>query len=233
MDKPCLILLQYSVMRLEIEVLDGSQKGKRISLKNGLQIGQNAPYGFNDSQIATLHAVLAFDGKNTWFLECLAPLKLRLGTVEVPRAAMLPGLVFHLGQTGFKVVEKAKLAYDSWDEGMKDWLSHYPGQRMGTEFFFFPIPLRLTFIQGTQFEEFYTLSYGPRVMGYNNLDLNIKDPSTPHTAAKFFQVGTQAYVENLCGELLKLNGVNFDQHPIQDGDKLTVASSVIEVTLLK
>lgn len=220
-------------MRLEIEVLDGPQKGKKISLKNGLQIGLNLPHGFNDSQIAPLHGVLAFDGKNTWFLECIAPLKLRLGTIEVPRAAMLPGLVFHLGQTGFKVVEKAKLTYDSWDEGMKDWLSHYPGQKINSDVFFFPVPLRLTFIQGIQFEEHYTLSYGPRVLGYNQLDLNIKDPAAAHRVARFFQKGPHPYIENLCGDYAKLNGAAFDYHALQDGDKLIVASSVIEVSLLK
>lgn len=223
----------FKNMRLEIEVLDGPQKGKRISLKNGLQVGLNQPYGFNDSQISSLHAVLVFDGKSTWYLECLAPHKIRLGSAEVPRAAMLPGLIFHMGQTGFKVVEKAKLTYDSWDEGMKDWLSHYPGQKISTEFFFFPVPLRITFVQGYQFEEHYTLSYGPRVLGHNCLDLNIKDPFAPNFVAKFFQLGPHPYIENLCGDLLKLNGENFDQRGLQDGDHLTVASNVIEINVLK
>jgi hypothetical protein len=227
--------LEYRVMKLEIEVLDGPQKGKRIGLKNGLQIGQNQPIGFNfnDKQMAQLHAVLSFDGKSTWFIECVAPLKLRLGTAEVPRAALLPSLIFHIGQTGFKVVEKAKLAYDSWDEGLKDWLSHYPGKEIKTDFFFFETLVRLTFIQGTQFEEHYTLSYGPRVLGYNHLDLNIKDPSAPSYIARFFQEGNRSYIENLCGERLRLNGEPFEQHALKDGDRLTVASNVIEVNLLK
>lgn len=220
-------------MRLEIEVLDGPQKGKKISLKNGLQMGQNLPHGFNDPQISLLHGVLAFDGKSTWFLECIAPLKIRLGTVEVPRAALLPGLVFHMGQTGFKVVEKAKLTYESWDEGMKDWLGHYAGKQIPSELVFFSVPLRLTFIQGAQFEEHYTLSYGPRILGYNNLDLNVKDPAAPPQIAKFFQENNQPYIENLCGEQIKLNGELFNKKALQDGDKLTVTSNVIEVNLLK
>ena len=112
-------------MKLEIEVLDGPQKGKRISLKNGRQIGQNEPFAFSDNQISMFHAVLTYDSGKPWHIECLAPLKLRLGIEEVSRATLLPGLLFHLGQTGFKVVEKEKLTYDSWEEGLKDWLSHY------------------------------------------------------------------------------------------------------------
>ena len=220
-------------MKLEIEVLDGAQKGKRISLKNGRQVGLNEPFAFNDSQIAMYHAVLAFDGKNRWSIECLAPLKLRLGNEEVSRASLLPGLVFHIGQTGFKIVEKEKLTYETWEEGMKDWLSHYSGKAVTTEFFFFPIPIRMTFIQGDQYDEYYTLSYGPRILGSNNLDLNIKDPFAPPLIAKFFQVGPQPYVENLCGDRVKINGATFDQHPLKNGDLLSVTTSVIEFNLLK
>jgi len=61
----------------------------------------------------------------------------------------------------------------------------------------------------------------------------MKDPAAPHTVARFFQKGPHPYVENLCGDHVKLNGAPFDYHALQDGDKLTVASSVIEVSLLK
>ncbi len=220
-------------MKLELEVLDGPQKGKRISLKNGRQIGLNEPFAFADEQISMFHAVLTFDGGKPWNIECLAPLKLRLGNEEVARATLLPGLLFHIGQTGFKVVEKEKLTYGSWEEGVKDWLSHYQGRAIPTEFFFFPAAVRLTFIQGGQFEEYYTLSYGPRLLGSNNLDLNLKDPFAPPRVAKFFQVGPQTYIENMCGDRVKINGEAFDQAPLRHGDRLTVGSDVIEITLLK
>lgn len=221
-------------MKIELEVLDGPQKGNRISLKNGLQFGRLAgPLSFEDSQMADLHGVITFDHKKSWNIECLAPLKLRLGFEEVDRAQLLFGLIFHLGQTGFKVVQRPALAYESWDAGMKDWLQNHPGRLQANELFFFLTPLRLTFIQGPQYEDFYTLSYGARELGFNNLDLNIKDPSVPNKIAKFFQIGDQAYIENLCGDRAKINGAFFDQHPIQNGDRLTIASNVIELSLLK
>ncbi|MBC7742778.1 MAG: hypothetical protein H7061_11300 [Bdellovibrionaceae bacterium] len=221
-------------MKIELEVLDGPQKGKRIPLKNGLQIGRLVgPLSFEDEQMADLHGVLSFDQKKLWNIECLAPLKLRLGFEEVGRAQLLLGLIFHLGQTGFKVVERPPLAYDSWDDGIKDWLQKNPGNLMANDMFFFLNPVRLTFIQGAQYEDFYTLSYGPREMGFNNLDLNIKDPSVPQRVAKFFQIGDQVYIENLCGDKARINGAVFDQHPIVSGDRLTITSNVIELSLLK
>ncbi len=221
-------------MKIELEVLDGPQKGKRIALKNGLQIGRLVgPYSFEDMQMADFHSVLSFDPKKLWNIECLAPLKLRLGFEEVPRAQLIIGLVFHLGQTGFKVVERPPLAYDTWEDGVKDWLRSHPGSLMANDLVFFLNPVRLTFIQGAQYEEFYTLSYGPRELGFNNLDLNIKDPSAPNKVARFFQIADQVYIENLCGEKARMNGAAFDQHPLKTGDQLTVTSNVIELSLLK
>ncbi len=218
---------------MEIEVLDGPQKGKHFSLKNGLRVGNSSPLSFADLQIPEFHSFISFDSKNSWYIECLAPLKLRLGQAEVPRASLLVGLIFHIGQTGFKVVEKSKPSFVSWEQGMGQWLSRHPGQAVANEIFFFLSLLRLTFIEGIQFEEYYTLSYGPRVLGYNNLDLNIRDPSVPNQVAKFFQIGDQSFIENMAGDRVKLNGLCFDQHLIQNGDKLTVASNVIELSILK
>lgn len=221
-------------MKLELEVIDGTQKGKRIPLKNGLQLGRlTRPLSFEDGQMADLHGILGYDQKNNWNIECLAPNKLRLGFEEVERAQLIVGLIFHLGQTGFKVVERPAPRYESWEEGMKDWLSSNPGRQLANDIFFFLNPVRLTFLQGPQYEEFYTLSYGPREIGFNNLDLNIKDPSAPARVARFTQIGDQVYIENLCGSKAVLNDKPFDQKPIQNGDCLTIASNVIELSILK
>lgn len=221
-------------MKLELEVLDGPQKGSRISLKNGLQIGRTVgPLEFKDKKMASLHGVLSLDQKKAWIIECLAPAKLRLGSEETGRASLILGLIFHLGQTGFKVVERPPLNYESWDEGLKDWLKNNPGRIVSNDLFFFLNPVRLTFLQGPQYEDFLTLSYGPRVLGYNNLDLNMKDPTVPPRVVRFFQIGDQVYAENLCKDLAKINGASFDQHPVQNGDRLTVTTNIIELSILK
>ncbi len=221
-------------MRLELEVLDGQNKGKRISLKRGMVIGQTTgDLNFSDSLMAEGHGVLSIDHKKAWNFECLAPNMLRIGSTELPRAALIPGLVFHLGQTGFKVVEKLTLVYKTWEEGARDWLRQHPGQAKFKEFFFFLKPLSLSFKQGPQYEEFMTLSYGPRFLGHNCLDINLKDPAAPRVVAKFFQIADACYIENLCGEKVLLNSKVFDQQPIQDGDVLKINSTLIELSILK
>ncbi|MCC2677880.1 MAG: hypothetical protein K0R29_456 [Pseudobdellovibrio sp.] len=220
-------------MRLELEILDGVNKGKKIPLRNGLIVGKTVDsLTFDDDSMADLHAILNLDSNKRWNIECLGDNKLRLGFEEVPKARLIVGLVFNLGQTGFKVVQKEGRAIASWENEMKAWLENHPGPRVHPDMFFFLKPIRLSFIQGPQYEEVYTLSYGPREIGFNNLDLNIKDPAVPPKVAKFFQVADKVYIENLCGEKATLNGNAFDQHLVSSGDKLKVGSNVIELSLL-
>lgn len=235
MDKPRFKSLIYFIMRFELEILDGKHKGKRLLFKNGLKLGKDQAKDLifeDDPELASLHAVISLDQKNSWNIECLAPNKMRLGFEEVARASLILGLVFHLGQTGFKVVERAGKEAKLWSDELKIWLEAVPGWQVSTELFFFLRPVRLSFIQGPQYEEVYTLSYGPRELGHNHLDLNIKDPLSPARVARFFQVGDQVYIENLCGDKATINNANFDQHLVYPGDILRVASSVIELSIL-
>lgn len=220
-------------MRLELEILDGVNKGKRITLRNGLVVGKSVDsLVFDDEDMGELHAIVNLDQNKSWNIECLGGNKIRLGFDEVGRARLILGLIFNMGQTGFKVVQRQTREIGSWTDELKTWLENNPGPRTEPEVFFFIKPLRLSFIQGPQFEEVYTLSYGPRELGYNNLDLNVKDPSAPPLVARFFQVADKIYIENLCGDKTSINGAPFDQHPVTSGDKLKVGSNVIELTLL-
>ena len=220
-------------MRFELEILDGANRGKRLILRNGLVIGRDQDeIAFDDPEMAVSHAVIAYGFKKAWNIECLAPSKLRLGTQEVTSATLIPGLIFHLGQIGFKVVESPPPSLRPWKEALKEWLTVFQSRKTSTEIFFFLHPIRLIFMKGPQFEEAYTLSYGPRELGYNNIDLDIKDPSTPRRVARFFQIGEQSFIENLCGERATINGAAFEQHKISKGDLLRVSTSVIELSVL-
>lgn len=221
-------------MRIEIEVLDGPEQGKKISLRQGLVLGsKGADFLIQDPQVADQHAVITFDQKNTWNIECLGALSLRLGTVEKSRASLMPGLIFHLGQTGFKVVPKKQSQDLPWKESLKQWLSQQQVSKVKTDIFFYLHPVRLNFVQGPQFGEFYTLSYGPREIGYNSLDIDLKDPNSPTLAVKFLQEGDKVVVENFSTNQSLINDNYFDKHFVNNGDRLTVGSSVIELSILK
>lgn len=220
-------------MRFELEVLDGPEKGRKIPFKKGLILGAESDlFHFEDSQMLGQHAVLTYDQKNAWNIEGLGEGKLRIGSNEQPRANLLPGLIFHLGQTGFKVMHKELPKGVSWKQALSEWIASNAFSNQKTNLFFFLRPLRLKFVQGPQYGEFYSLSYGPREMGYNNFDIELKDPSSPILAVRFLQVGDTIYIENFCANQALINGQHFDQHVIQEGDLLTVSTSVIELSFL-
>src|SRR6476646_5377629 len=123
-------------MRLELEVIDGPMKGKRLNLRKGLLLGrETGTLQFQDDLIAEQHAVFDFDQQNSWYIECLAPNNALLGSVEQQRVKMIPGLIFHLGNTGFKVLEKTHLGLESWEEGLKEWIKENRGKQMDQQFF--------------------------------------------------------------------------------------------------
>lgn len=221
-------------MRFELEILDGINKGKTISIHNGLVLGRSGlNFSFADQMFAESHAKVFLDYKNSWNIESLDRYLIRIGSSEVTKISLLPGLIFHLGQTGFKFIEKKATLSTNWTLALQDWLKKNPGNKENTDLFFFLNPIRLTFIQGPQFGDFLTLAYGPRLLGYNCLDLNLIDPLLPREVVRFLQIGEQTYIENLCGNKALINSNSFEHHPIQEGDVLKIGSTLIELSILK
>lgn len=217
-------------MKLTLLVLDGPLKGKYLRFRENLVLGSKR---FSDPDMLENHAIISLDQNFLWKIEALHGGAIRAGSSEAPSLSLVLGLIFHLGQTGFKVVERPKLWFSTWESGLIDYLSANDWEAQTTDFFFFLYPVRLTFLQGPQTDEFYTLSYGPRELGFNNMDLTLKDPSQPRQIAKFFQIGETAYIQSLCGDKMTINDQPIDQHPIQEGDRLAVGSNLIELTILK
>ena len=108
-------------MRYELEILDGTNKGKRLLLRNGLILGNSQEeLSFADPDMFASHAVINYSAQKSWNIECLAPSRMRLGYEEVVSASLILGLVFHLGQTGFKVVELDGDFQKKWDQAQRD-----------------------------------------------------------------------------------------------------------------
>ncbi len=229
-----MIMVLNKQMSLALSVLDGPLKGKIISLKKDFILSASF---FSDEEMGKNHAQIILDQNMSWNINGLDENKIRIGLGESERISLILGLVFHLGQTGFKVVEKPKLQLEGWEEGLTDWMSEQHWESRQTDFFFFLYPVRMTFLSGPQSDEFFTISYGPRIMGFNNFDLNIKDPSQPKNIVRFYQIGESAYVENLIGGLqtdkVLVNKNRFDHHAIADGDRLQFGAHLIEFTILR
>ncbi len=217
-------------MKLALQVLDGHHKGQIITMRENYVFSSGY---FGDPEMASVHAEIYLDPNFLWKIRALDGNKIRAGSSEGVSLSLINGLIFHMGQTGFKVIEKPKSSFTTWEESLVEFLESDSWEPILTEFFFYLYPVRLTFLSGPQTDEFYTLSYGPRTMGFNSLDLNIKDPTQPGQIAKFFQVGETAYIETLCGDKILINGKAFTQHPIETGDRVMFGANVVELSILK
>lgn len=217
-------------MKLALQVLDGHHKGQIITMRENYIFSSGY---FGDPEMATVHAEIYLDPNFLWKIRALNGNKIRAGSSEGVSLSLISGLIFHMGQTGFKVIEKPKSSFTTWEESLVEFLESDSWEPILTEFFFYLYPVRLTFLSGPQTDEFYTLSYGPRTMGFNSLDLNIKDPTQPGQIAKFFQVGETAYIETLCGDKILINGKAFTQHPIENGDRVMFGANLVELSILK
>ena len=219
---------------LALYVLSGPLKGKTLVLRKNFILGRSF---FSDEEMGDAHAKIDIDQNLSWNISALSTHKIRIGSAESGRISLILGLIFHLGQTGFKIIERPSLNLEGWEAGLTDWMTKQRWEQKPTDFFFFLYPVRMTILSGPQADEFFTISYGPRIMGFNNLDLNIKDPSLPQIIVKFYQIGETAYVENLFGgqatDKVLVNKNRFDHHAVTDGDRLQFGAHLIEFTILR
>ncbi len=202
-------------------VLDGNLNSTYIPLKKDYIFSQKI---FNDPKISDSHAQIQIDHNNDWKINSLGKNKIRLKTEETTSISLFPGLIFSLGNTSFKVVNRLLPSSNSWDSISADFIDKVNIKSFfSPDFFFFLVPLQITFLQGLQSGEILTVSYGPRILGYNQLDLNINDSTLPHELLKFTQNGDQTIITNLT------NGVLFY---LKESIKFTFGTNIIEISPL-
>lgn len=220
-------------MVLSLLVLDGSLKGSFIPLKKGYVFKQ---FNFDDSSMAEQHAYIDIDYNFAWNIKCLDGNKIRLSSAEKPHISLLPDLIFHIGQTGFKVVQNSVENSRSWSDLTAELLSKNEWVDKPSRALIFLNPLQIEFIQGPQTNETLTLAYGPRMMGYNNIDLRLKDPTLPKNVFSFEQHAEHVLIKNLSKDSsihILLNQKNFEHAIIQNGDILAVGSTIMTLNYFK
>lgn len=226
------------ILRLSLQILNGSQKGQYFPLFQG-QVFHGSLFG--DDDMLENHAIVNIDSSQMWSVrtevgpgqpaDCAA--KIRIGSTETERIALIPGVIFHLGQTGFKVVEiPVKKDFDPMAETAK-WLDRQTWIQKKPSVFFYLLPLRLSFQKGPQSGEFYTLSYGPRVLGFNQTDLNLLEPGLPKEAIHFTLDQLRPKIKKGSDFPIFVNNDVLFEHFVEDGDMIKIGTSEIEISILK
>lgn len=227
-------------MVLFIEVLEGPQQGSRFKVESGHKIGRNrGEIPIDDEKISGHHAQFEVDNKGQFVLNDLESSNgILLGNRRVKKISMIPGMVFRLGRTSFRVVtaegqnaqEFARIR--TWKENLAEKLPLDRVQNKVPEDArrSFSPSLKLKFIQGIQADEEILLGYGPRRAGANGLDIDLRDPEAPNGAFEIIPGDGLAQLKNLCRNKLSLNNQPVDTEILQDGDLIRIGSTLIKVT---
>lgn len=226
------------ILRLSLQILTGPQKGQNFPLYQG-QVFHGSHFG--DEDMLENHAVVNIDSSQLWSVrtetvpgqKMYASAKIRIGSTETERIALIPGVIFHLGQTGFKVVEiPVNRQFDPLTETAK-WLEKQTWTQKKPSVFFYLLPLRLSFIKGPQSGDYYTLSYGPRILGFNQTDLNLLEPGLPKEAIHFTLDQLRPKIKKGSDFPVFINNEVLEEHFIEDGDMIKIGTNEIEISILK
>ena len=225
-------------LRLSLLTLNGPQKGQRIPLFQGQVFHGSA---FSDNDMLENHAIVNIDLSQMWSVRTDGPsgqrlnrqAKIRIGAAETEKISLIPGVIFHLGQTGFKVVEiPIDKNFNAPIESVH-WLENQNWQRKKPSVFFFLLPIRLSFIRGPQAGEHYTLSYGPRILGFNQTDLNLLEPGLPKEAIHFTIDNLRPKIKKGSEFKVLVNDEVLSEHYLNDGDMIKIGINEIEISILK
>ncbi len=218
---------------MTLQILDGQLQSTNLPLKQNYVFKAET---FQDGDMQPEHAKVTLDHNFNWKISGLDGSKIRVSTDEMDSVSLMPGLIFHIGQTGFKVVERSHHSASEWENVSAEFIDMLNLDNHGpSELFFFLLPVQIVFTQGPQSGDIYTLSYGPRILGSNNLDLNLKDPAQPHELLKFTQVGDTVIVENLAGEKsIQVNKEPFTKYTLSDStNRFTFGSNIMDISILR
>jgi pSer/pThr/pTyr-binding forkhead associated (FHA) protein len=227
-------------MVLFLEVLDGLKQGSRFRLVPGHVIGRNSGnIVIEDAKISSQHAQITLDNKDQFVLKDLDSSNgIISGHRRVGKIALMPGVMFQLGRTHFKIVvlEEDQPARDfarvrTWKENLTETLPvdqaiNKTADHLGRTF---SPSLSLKFTQGIQSDEELFLAYGPRVAGAHCLDIDLQDPEAPELAFELIPGEGVAKIKNLCKSKLTLNNKPVESETLQDGDLIQIGTSVIKV----
>lgn len=224
-----------------IEIIEGAAEGSRFKIEDGMTIGRSkSDIVVKDPKISSTHAQIAINSKGQFVMVDLESSNgLHINGRRVKKVALLPGVIFEVGRTVFKVitVEETEAADFSRIITWRTMLSGYlhevqaPERTAGLTLQSFSPALRLQFVQGIQTDEEIILGYGPRQAGSDSLDIELLDEEAPEEAFEL-HAGPGAVEIRIHSHKVTLNKKSVKSDMLKDGDLIAVGNTLIKVSYL-
>ncbi len=250
-------------MALFIVPLNGPKSGSKLVLSEGFTIGRKKGDLIleDDSKVSGTHAKVTIDNKDQLILvDQDSANGLILNRKKVKKIALMPGVIFTIGQTDFRVIKddtipspvapknpslsEAPQAFEvpvsrkplTWQEKITGlWEQMEPMIAIPSEethLGAFSPALVLDFIEGIQADQKITLGYGPRQAGFDHLDINLQDPTVPDEAFELRPgPGSVQFVDLTNGQVL-INNSQGEVTFLEEGDIISVGQTKIKVRYL-
>ncbi len=227
-----------------IEIILGANEGSRFKIEDGLTIGRaKSDIVIKDPKISGVHAQFFKDNVKEHFI--LADLNssngIHISGRRVKKVALLPGVIFEIGRTQFKVVtvqEQEAVDFSrfvTWRtvvSATAATLEFPPPQADLSSPKSFSPALKLRFIQGIQTDEELTLGYGPRYAGSDSLDIEIQEEKADKQAFELHPGPGMVELRVLSRGHVTLNNKTVKSEMLKDGDLIGIGKTLIRVTYL-
>lgn len=238
-------------MKLYLLITEGPQKGQKVAVRQGLQIGRAAPgLRLKDPKASALHAeIQIFDDGTFWVVDQGSTNKIRTAKGRRDRVELVLDEEFTIGSTKLRVVgeepAKRKVAAEisiaqevskvpEWRKALVDFLIGSPlrHKHLRPPIGAFVPALELEFIQGYQTGTIWTLAYGPRQLGRTSPDLLILEPNAPDTSFEIHpsRRGPAFITEH--SDKVRLNNKSVSSEILKDGDVISVGNSKLRMRFI-
>jgi hypothetical protein len=232
-------------MALYLEVIEGPESGQKFKLVPGVRMGRTTgEILLSEPKMSALHAqVTGFENSKLYLIDSGSSNGIKLDGKRVSKLLLLPGVIFYIGKTSFRVFQQDEvedapaplIETDHWIEILKTHIPHLQAQNSSQSEKILPFSslIELHFIEGVQADRKVTLGYGPRKAGQAVLDIELQDPISPEIAFEIrpLEDGTILF-QTVHSDIVLLNDTSLSAESLKSGDQIRIGSSLIEVRFI-
>ena len=238
--------------------------GSKSAITEGLTIGRK--HGDlileDDAKMSGTHAKVEVDNKGQFVLrDQNSSNAMILDGRKVRKIALMPGVIFTIGSTQFRVVKddvadpqvilksidsfEVPKAFEvpvhraplTWKEKIAEfWEQEEPmlsnSDDSEVRIEAFSPALVLDFIEGVQADQKITLGYGPRQAGFDHLDVDLQDPSVPEKAFELKPGPGHVELTDLSEGQVFVNNLPCAVTYLEEGDIISIGETKIKVRYL-
>ncbi len=244
---------------LFLEVIKGTDKGKKFELKEGQTVGRSkADIHLNDGKVSGQHALIALKEGALWIVDHESRNGLKIGSRMLKEIELKEDVEFQMGSSILKVISgenktieppliTGAITPDIDKDGKIDVLEEMTWRDHLSELLVtmmsktknvvnnglhgFTKKCKLSFIRGYQVDQEWEIQYGPRTFGGEDLEFPIFEDDIPASCFEISQIKESFYFKTHHPEIVLLNNEKISENTLKNEDEIRIRDTVIKVSL--